>query len=129
MNWSVLCNRSDRRTTDGTVEWSGRPLWAASARRPKIGTSSFNPEPAATGYGANASLTEATTCGVFLRCMRSKDGTEEAVTLVACPGTVARRRWLRVKRKGGELADRGAPSIIGPFPKNGRPKNAPRRFK
>ena len=101
MNWSVLCNRSDRRNTDGTVEWSGRPLWAASARRPKIGTSSFNPEPPATGNGANASLTEATTCGVFLRCMRSKDGTEGTVTLVACPGTVARRRWLRVQRKGG----------------------------
>ena len=34
-----------------------------------MGRISFNPEPAATGYGAKTSLCVATTCMVFLRSM------------------------------------------------------------
>ena len=56
--------------------------------------SSFNPEPAATGYGANALLLK-TALFAFDVTQRQP---EDAGTPVECVGTVARRRWLRVKR-------------------------------
>ena len=39
---------------------------------------SFNPEPAATGYGANAPIPDATTYRVILISLRSKYRTEDA---------------------------------------------------
>ena len=56
---------------------------------------SFNPEPAATGYGANASLPKTTPCCDLIAFSVIKDRTKETGTRV---GTVARRRWLRGKR-------------------------------